>query len=93
MRQPSPVLTDRSWWRLQSRQASDGELSTPAVETYQSHSSDIIDVLNDLLEKAQSKDDDTRHAESIAAYNFAMLKQSLEDQLAQDNKGLGEGKN
>ena len=75
---------------VQGGQASDGELS--AAATYQSHSSDIIDVLNDLPEKAQSKVDDTRHPESTAAYNFAMLKQSLEDQLAQDNKALERGK-
>ena len=39
---------------VQSRQASDGELSNPAATTYQSHSSDIVDVFNDLLEKAQT---------------------------------------
>ena len=80
---------------VQSRQSSDdddGELSAPAAATYRSHSSDIIDVLNDLLGKAQSKLDDTRHAESHAAHNFARLKQSLEDQLAQDNKVLEKAK-
>ena len=80
---------------VQSRQSSDdddGELSAPAAATYKSHSSDIVDVLNDLLDKAQTELDDTRHAESNAAHNFAMLEQSLEDQLAQDNKALEKAK-
>merc|ERR1719414_2422993 len=80
---------------VQSRQSSDdddGELSAPAAAAYKSHSSDIVDVLNDLLDKSQTELDDTRHAESNAAHNFAMLKQSLEDQLAQDNKALEKGK-
>ena len=40
----------------------------------------------------QSELDDTRRAVSNAAHNFAMLKQSLEDQLAQDNKALEKAK-
>ena len=50
------------------------------------------DVLNDLLNKAQFELDDTRHAVSNAAHNFAMLKQSLVDQPAQDNKALEKAK-
>ena len=49
-------------------------------------------MLNDLLDKAQSELDDTRHAVSNAAHNFAMLKQSLEDQLAHNNKALEKAK-
>jgi len=80
---------------VQSRQASDdddSELSAPAAAAYVSHSSDIVDVLNDLLDKAQTQLDETRHAESNAAHNFALLKQSLEDQLKQDNKALTKAK-
>ena len=44
----------------------------------QSHSSNIVDVLSGLLDKAQTEFDDTRHAESNAAHNFSMLQQSLE---------------
>ena len=40
------------------------------------HSSSIVDVVKDLLEQAQTGPDGTRCAES-----FAMLKQSLENQL------------
>jgi len=80
---------------VQSRQSSnddDDELSAPVAAAYKSHSSNIVDVLNDLLDKAQTELDDTRHAESNAAHNFAMLKQSLEDQLAQLNKDLEKAK-
>ena len=35
--------------------------------------------------EAQTQLDKTRHAESNAPHNFALLRQSLEDQLAQDS--------
>ena len=80
---------------VQSRQASDvddSELSAPAAAVYVSHSSDFVDVLNDLLDKAQTLLDVMRHAESSAVHNFALLKHSLEDQLTQDNKALTKAK-
>ena len=76
---------------VQNRQASDdddSELSAPAAAAYVSHSSDIVDVLNDLMDKVQTQLDETRHAESNAAHNLALLRQSLEDQLTQDDKAL-----
>merc|ERR1712136_682181 len=42
---------------VQSRQSSnddDDELSAPVAAAYKSHSSNIVDVLNDLLDKAQT---------------------------------------
>ena len=57
------------------------ERSVPAAAMYQSHSTDIIDVLTDFLDK-------TQEAVTNASRNFAMLKQSIEDQLAQVNKVL-----
>ena len=56
--------------------------------TCKSHSSNIVDVLSDFVDKAQTEFDDTRHAGSNAAHNFSMLQQSLEDQLAQLNRPL-----
>ena len=64
----------------QSRQASDDdniELSAPAAVAYANHSSDIVDVLNDLMDKAHTQLDETRHA--------ALLQQCLEDQPTQVN--------
>ena len=69
--------------QAQSRQTSDdddGELFAFVGETYQSHNSDIVDVLTELLNKAQFEIDDTRYAKSNVAHNFAMLMQFLEDQ-------------
>ena len=65
---------------VQSRQSSDDDddgLSALAAATYKSHSSDTVDALNDLLDKAQTELDDSRHAESSAAHNFALLEQFL----------------
>ena len=57
-----------------------------------SHSSNIVDVLSDLLDKAQTELDDTRHTESNAAHSFSLLQQSLEDQLVQLNRALKKAK-
>ena len=79
---------------VQSRPSSnddDDELSAVVVAC-KSHSSNIVDVLIDLLDRAQTELDDTRHAESNAAHNFSMLQQSLEDQLAQLNRALKKAK-
>ena len=80
---------------VKSRQASDDddcELSAFAAAAYVSHSSDIVDVLNDLLDKAEAQLDEIRHAELNVAHNCPLLKQSLEEQLAQDNKALEKAK-
>ena len=61
---------------VQSRSSSnddDVELSAPVVVACKSHSSNIVDVLSGLLDKAQTELDDTRHAESNAAHIFSML--------------------
>jgi chromosome segregation ATPase len=65
---------------------SDLELGAPAAATYKTHSSNIFDVLEDLKEKAESELGELRQAETSAAHNYGMLKQSLEDQLTNDNK-------
>jgi chromosome segregation ATPase len=64
----------------------------PAPEAYKSHSSNIIDVLEDLREKAETQLSEARKEESSAKHNYEMLKQSLEDQIAADQKELAESK-
>ena len=62
---------------VQSRPSSNvdaNELPAPVVGTCKSHSSNIVDVLSGLLDKAQSDFDDTCHAESNDAHNFSMLQ-------------------
>merc|ERR1719240_129626 len=79
----------------QSKQSTDdfdSELGAPAAAVYESHSSSIFDTLEDLKAKAESQLSDLRKAEVDAKHNYAMLKQSLEDQMAADTKDLDEEK-
>jgi len=67
-------------------------LNAPAAAVYTSHSTGIVEVLEDLKEKSEEELSELRKAEGNAAHNFAMLKQSLEDQMAADTKDLNEEK-
>merc|ERR1712037_753598 len=67
-------------------------MGAPAVASYKSHSSGIIDVLEDMKEKAESQLAEVRKAEEAAKHNYAMLKQSLEAQIAADTKDMKEEK-
>lgn len=78
---------------VQSRDSSDDgdledEIGAPAPEAYKAHTEGIIDVLEDLKQKADTELADARKAETNSRHNFEMLKQSLEDQNAADNKQL-----
>jgi len=64
----------------------DDDMGAPDAATYKNKSGGIMDVLEDLKEKAESELADLRKAESSAAHNFAMTKQALEDQAAADGK-------
>jgi len=80
---------------VQSQQGEDddvAELGAPAAATYKTHSTGIFDILEDLKEKAEAQLSDVRKAEKTAAHNFAMLKQSLTDQLTADNKDMAQEK-
>jgi len=77
---------------IQSRSSDDQEPGAPAAATYKTHSTNIVDVLEDLKESAEAELADLRKAETSAKHNFNMLKQSLEDQMAADNKDLSEEK-
>jgi len=80
---------------VQSRQGSsadDDDFGAPAAAGYKSHSSSIVDVLDDLKEKAEEELADLRKAENGAKHNYGMLKQSLEDQMAADQKDMDDQK-
>merc|ERR1719160_2494319 len=80
---------------VQSQQGSesdDAALGAPAAAVYGSHSDGIFDVLEDMLEKAESQLNDLRKAESTTKHNYNMLKQSLEDQIDADNRDMAEEK-
>eukprot|EP00403_Amphidinium_massartii_P042452 CAMPEP_0178440306 /NCGR_PEP_ID=MMETSP0689_2-20121128/36693_1 /TAXON_ID=160604 /ORGANISM="Amphidinium massartii, Strain CS-259" /LENGTH=698 /DNA_ID=CAMNT_0020063041 /DNA_START=76 /DNA_END=2169 /DNA_ORIENTATION=+ len=71
---------------------SDDELGAPAAAVYKSHSTSLIDTLEDLREKAEGELADLRKGESSAAHSFDMLKQSLTDQSAALSKELSDTK-
>jgi len=76
---------------VQARQggaADDEDFGAPAAAGYKSQSGNIVDVLDDLKEKAEEELADLRKAESSTKHNFQMLKQSLEDQMAADTKDM-----
>jgi len=80
---------------VQSQQAEENddlELSAPAGAVYKTHSTGILDVLEDLKEKAEGELADLRKAETNTRHNFEMLKQSLEDQAAADTKDMEDEK-
>jgi len=68
------------------------ELGAPAAASYKSQSGGIVDVLEDLKEKGEGELSEARKAESAAKHNYAMMKQSLDDQMAADNKDLSNEK-
>jgi len=82
---------------VQSKQAEDSdsddlELGAPAGAVYKTQSTGILDVLEDLKEKAEGQLADLRKAEVNTRQNFEMLKQSLEDQIAADTKDMDDTK-
>jgi len=84
-------ITDKSKLMAlaQTQQDDDDEdAGAPSAATYKTHSSNILDVLEDLKEKAEGQLSDLRKAEVNSRQNFEMLKQSIEDQAAADNKDM-----
>jgi len=78
---------------VQAKQNSDeNDVGEPAAAVYKSASGGIVDVLEDLKEKAEAELVDARKAESTSKHNFGMMEQSLEDQMAFDTKNMNEQK-
>merc|ERR1719408_221965 len=69
---------------------SDSQQGAPDPAAYKSSSGSIIDTLENLLDKAQSQLDKARKTEATNAHNFAMLKQSLTDEIEAGSKDLEE---
>merc|ERR1719453_2711561 len=70
----------------------DEELAAPAGANYASHSGGILDLLQSLLEKAETKLSEARAAETKAISDFEMLKLSLEDQVKFGNMDMNTAK-
>merc|ERR1719454_2323246 len=60
----------------------------PDPAAYKTHSTSIVDVLEDLKDKAEAELSDLRKAETNTRHNYEMLKQSLTDSIAADSKDL-----
>jgi len=75
---------------LAQTQEDDEGPGAPAAATYKTHSTDILDVLTDMKEKAEGQLSELRKDEAKTRQNYEMLKQSLEDQAAADTKAKGE---
>mmetsp|Transcript_26441 Transcript_26441/g.48161 ORF Transcript_26441/g.48161 Transcript_26441/m.48161 type:complete len:705 (-) Transcript_26441:2-2116(-) len=66
----------------------DEELSSPAAAAYKSHSGSIVDLLEDLKDKAEAELAALRKAEMSAKHSYEMMKQSFLDQIATYKKEL-----
>jgi chromosome segregation ATPase len=77
---------------LVQAQEEDKEAGAPAAATSKSQSGGIVDLLEDLKEKAEGELAEARKAESSAKHNYGMMKQSLDDQISADTKDMNEEK-
>merc|ERR1719388_388754 len=78
---------------LLQTQDSDEDLSLQPQATtssYSSSSGGIVDTLEDMQEKAEESLSSTRKDEMEAAHAFALLKQSLEDEISVSKKQLSQ---
>jgi len=76
----------------QQSESSDEDFGAPAAAVYESHSSDIIEVLENLLDKAKDQLDSTTKKEVNSKHNFEMLEQSLKDEIKFGGEELSKAK-
>jgi chromosome segregation ATPase len=65
----------------ETEDASERMMGAPQAAGYESHSGGIVDTLQGLLDKAEEQLQTAVQKETAAANNYAMLKQSLEDEI------------
>merc|ERR1719469_276335 len=71
----------------------DGEaLGAPQAAAYESKSGSIIDVLEELKEKAENQLGELRRSEVASQHNFEMAAQALEDSIKVNNKEMDDQK-
>jgi hypothetical protein len=71
-----------------SEDSEDSELGAPAAANYESKSGSIVTILEDMKDKAETQLSDLRKAEQTAKFNYEQLKQSIEDQVGNDNADM-----
>merc|ERR1719355_395225 len=67
-------------------------MGAPDPEAYKSHSTSIVDILEDMRAKAEGQLDEERKAEMNSKHNYELLKQSLVDEISVDSSDLAESK-
>merc|ERR1719377_53901 len=78
---------------VQNKQESEeDDTGAPDPAAYKGHSDGIIGTLEDLLEKAEAQLESAQKTETTNKQNYEMLKQSLEDEISNENKDMGEAK-
>jgi hypothetical protein len=80
---------------VQSTQESendDADADAPAAAVYKGHSGGIIGTLEDLLEKAEAQLESLRKTETTNLHNYQLLKQSLDDEVANGKKDMADAK-
>jgi len=70
----------------------ESELGAPAAAAHESKSGSIVELLEDLKEKAEGELADARKAETKSRHSYDMLKQSLSDKVSADSKDMAEEK-
>jgi len=74
------------------QQSDDADSGAPAAAAYTSQSGGIIDVLEDLTDKANAQLSAARKSEESAMQEFKLLEQSLEDSIKHGNKDMEDAK-
>jgi len=78
---------------VQTKQDSlEDELGAPAAAAYKGQSGGIVSTLEDLLEKAEAQLETARKTETANANNYAVLKQSLDDEIKFAAKDMADSK-
>eukprot|EP00403_Amphidinium_massartii_P023946 CAMPEP_0178400786 /NCGR_PEP_ID=MMETSP0689_2-20121128/15968_1 /TAXON_ID=160604 /ORGANISM="Amphidinium massartii, Strain CS-259" /LENGTH=686 /DNA_ID=CAMNT_0020021591 /DNA_START=74 /DNA_END=2134 /DNA_ORIENTATION=+ len=75
-----------------SSNADDSDVGAPDPTAYAGHSVGIVEALGDLLEKAQGQLSDATQQETEARHNYAMVKQSLEDEIKYSGQDMDKAK-
>merc|ERR1719235_1450660 len=75
-----------------AEEATEAQLGAPDPTVYKSHSKGIVEVLEDMLEKAKADLAELRKAEGTAQHNYDMLKLALDDEMAANKKNMAETK-
>merc|ERR1719150_3475883 len=76
----------------QGGEADEQDVGAPDPAVYKTHSTNILDVLEDLKEKAEEQLSSLRKAETNTRHNYEMLKQSLEDSIKADSNDMADEK-